>query len=168
MAWPKGKKHPNAFGKNAGTESPPKIEADKLNLGSGPNLKEGYCNIDKGDFADLQIDLEDATLPFSDNSISEIVADQLFEHIHNFIPLMNECQRVLKPYGKLIITVPQVPYLEAFQDPTHVRFFTDRSFNYFHSEDYLWTGVGKTYGIEPFRHMVQTNQQWQLKVSLVK
>ena len=171
MAWPKGVARPDAFQRKEMQEQEEKQEVvrfDKLNIGCGPSIKEGYINIDKADFADLQLDLEDAVLPFSDNSISEIIAEQVLEHIHNFIPLMNELHRVLKPMGSLKITVPHVPYLEAFQDPTHVRFFTDRSFCYFHEQDALWIGTGKTYDILPFRHLIQTEQGWILKTTLIK
>jgi SAM-dependent methyltransferase len=149
-------------------ETQPVITATKLNLGCGPKKLEGYCNIDRIDCADVVLDLEDATLPFLDNSISEIVADQLMEHIHNFIPLMNECHRVLTDMGKLKISVPHVPFLEAFADPTHCRYFCDNSFSYFHEADYNWFGVGKTYGIKPFRHLSITKNQWCLSVTLTK
>ena len=132
----------------------------KLNLGGGRVRFDHWVHIDKSELVDpdLKIDLEEAKLPFDDNSIEEIRASHVFEHIHNFIPLMNECRRVLKPRGLLRIFVPIVPFTQAFADPTHVRFFTQETFDYFDVRSVLWQHCGADYGIDPWgegRRLVQ-------------
>jgi len=126
----------------------------KLNLGCGNKLIDGYQNIDciQSDGI-IYVDLEKGKLPYADESCVEIVAIHFFEHISNLIPLVNECLRVLKPRCKLFIKVPVLPHAEAFQDPTHVRYFTDRTWLYFVRGEFLYEDVGKNYGIKPFNSL---------------
>lgn len=104
----------------------------KLNLGCGGNHMLGFVNIDKSRKAyhpDLILDLEKGNLPYKDNSIDEIMASHILEHIRNLIPLMNDCYRVLKIKGIMKIYIPQGEGIWA--DPTHVRAFSKLSFRYF-------------------------------------
>jgi len=138
----------------------------KLNLGCGKVPMEGYVNIDIATDCDVTLDLEDAKFPFADGSCDEIHASHVFEHIRNIIPLMNECQRVLKPKGKMVVMVPCYPAPEAFSDPTHVRFFTTKSFEYFDRRSPLW--AAHEYGIKPFSFTKVNLQAWNLTAELVK
>jgi SAM-dependent methyltransferase len=143
----------------------------RLDLGCGPTSMEGCIGIDSSLAfePDIRLDLEKDPLPFDDCSVEEIYATHFLEHIHNLIPLMNECQRVLKPGGAMHIRVPMYPSIEAFQDPTHVRFFTARTFLYWHEPDGYWKTVGVNYGILPFRRMIQNpNANVELAVILRK
>ena len=139
-----------------------KIEGDghKVHLGCGNDVKEGYVNLDinDGNIAKddvVHCDLEEGRLPFNNNSCCEVLAVHLFEHIRNFIPLMNEIHRVLRPGGFLRMEVPVYPYEEAFQDPTHVRYFTSQTLKYFVGGEDLYEGYGKTYGAKPFSWFTQ-------------
>jgi len=103
----------------------------KINMGSGMRYIPGHINIDKSKFAhpDLKLDLEKGNLPYKDNSVDEIIATHILEHISNIIPLMNECYRVLKEGGKMYIEVPQGDGILA--DPTHKRAFSKLSWRYY-------------------------------------
>jgi len=139
----------------------------KLNLGCGDHIEEGYINIDLNADCDLTLDLEDASLPFGDESVDTIYASHIFEHINNFIPLMNECHRVLKPKGQLNIQVPCYPSPQAFSDPTHVRYFTTESFKYWDKRNDLWKR--HEYGIKPFSfYFANLQHGWNLCVELHK
>ena len=81
---------------------------------------------------DVIRDLEDADLPFDDNSVDFVLCSHILEHIRNYIPLMKEIHRVLKPGGILHIRVPEFPCAAAIADPTHVRYFCPESFTYLH------------------------------------
>lgn len=141
----------------------------KLNLGCGDKLMPDYINIDTLDKEGVaNIDLEDAKLPFDDESVSLVNASQCFEHIRNFIPLMNEIYRVLENGGTLTMDVPNAAFLEAFQDPTHVRFFTENTMQYWLKGAFLYEDVGKNYGIKPFSWMLQTKNGWILRTVLKK
>ena len=139
----------------------------KLNLGSGKRPMEGYVNIDISADCDVKLDLEEAKFPFADGSCDVIHASHVLEHIQNLIPLMNECQRVLKPNGKMIVSVPCYPAPEAFQDPTHIRFFTTKTFNYFDYRSPLFH-EHEHYGIKPFKLVMPNLQAWNLTVELTK
>lgn len=113
----------------------------KLDLGGGKNNIPGYVNVDKyPEYADVLVDLEEG-LPFADRSIDVINSAHLFEHINNFIPLMNECWRVLKDDGFLMASVPLYPGKEAVNDPSHVRFFTVETWAYFTSDRFCIPGT---------------------------
>lgn len=105
----------------------------KLHLGCGNDYKEGYVNCDVTDRVrvDKIVDLEKPLTMFKDNSVSEIIIYHTLEHINNFMILMEELHRILKKDGILDIQVPYYSSKDAHQDPTHVRFFTLKTFDYF-------------------------------------
>ena len=104
----------------------------KLNLGCGLVKKEGYinCNISEEVKPDKVLDLE-KKFPFKDNSFDEVEASHVFEHVKNFIPMMNEIRCVCRKGAKIFIRVPFYNSCEQATDPTHVRFFSPFSFKYF-------------------------------------
>ncbi len=114
-----------------------KIGKMKLHLGCGRDYKEGYINCDfSGDVnPDKIIDLE-KPLPFKDNSIKKIIANHVLEHITNFIPLMHEIYRICENGATIKIKVPFYSAWGQYNDPTHVRFFTPFTFNYFKKGGY--------------------------------
>lgn len=104
----------------------------KLNIGCGRKKIEDYinCDISRSVNPDIILDLE-KPLPFIDNSVDEIVLSHVLEHVNNFISLMHQLWRISTKNAKIKICVPFYSSLYAFIDPTHVRFFTPFSFNYF-------------------------------------
>ncbi len=110
----------------------------KLNLGCGNDKKQGYINIDvsKEVKPNKIWDLEKTPLPFKENSIDEILAFHILEHINNFIPLMHDLHRICKNRAILKVKTPFYSSLGQFNDPTHVRFFTPFSFDYFRKGNY--------------------------------
>jgi len=79
----------------------------------------------------VKFDLEHPQFMLNDNSIDEIRAIDVLEHIHNLIPLMNECHRVIGEKKPFNIEVPKFPSDQSVSDPTHVRFFIPDTFKYF-------------------------------------
>lgn len=140
----------------------------KIDLGCGPHPLDGYIGIDKNPSADVVLDLENAILPYDDGTVDMIHASHIFEHIKNLIPLVNECWRILKPGGTINISTPHVPHLEAFGDPTHVRFFTTDSWRYWLKGDFYYEDFGKHYDILPFSSLAQGTQGFQLLAQLTK
>jgi SAM-dependent methyltransferase len=101
----------------------------------------GYINLDKfpGKGVDVVCDLEEGKLPFDDESVDYINADQVFEHIFHWERLMPEMFRVLKPGAIARIAVPyRTSQLNAF----HVRFFDT------HAMDYFCLNYGQTWSME--------------------
>lgn len=95
----------------------------KLNIGSGHKRFDGFLNIDDDPLVkpDYIVNLESAALPFPDNSVSEIRAHHVLEHISNFIPLMQEFYRVCRHGALLDIVAPHHNHEVYYGDPTHVR-----------------------------------------------
>jgi predicted SAM-dependent methyltransferase len=127
----------------------------KLDLGCGQNPKEGFEGVDLyGDKATHKVDLFKFPWPFKDNSISEIHASHLLEHVparevefrdimggdgaddsyvgaDMLFAFMDECWRIMKPDTWMTVIVPSGRSNRAFWDPTHRRFFMQETFLYF-------------------------------------
>ncbi|MBU3923740.1 MAG: class I SAM-dependent methyltransferase, partial [Nanoarchaeota archaeon] len=104
----------------------------RLHLGCGLDKRKGFVNCDVSSLVepDKVVDLERG-LPFEDDSVEEILANHVFEHVVNFVPLMHEIRRVCKRGAMIKIRVPFYAAWGWFNDPTHVRFFSPFSFDYF-------------------------------------
>jgi predicted SAM-dependent methyltransferase len=92
----------------------------KLNLGCGPNPKDGWVNVDLfNEKADLRLDLREPW-PFPDNSVSYIYSEHAFEHFefHEEVPrFLGHAFRVLVPGGVFDVVVPDTePVLKAYGD----------------------------------------------------
>lgn len=108
----------------------------KIDLGCGRHGVPGALGIDReeGVGADIVIDFVKSDLPFKDNSVGVAYCMQVMEHIDDIFSLMTKLYRVLHPNGKLIIEVPYWSSEGAFRDPTHVRYFSEKSFDYWDPE----------------------------------
>lgn len=81
----------------------------KLNLGAGNTKIDGFTSVDLYDKeADICADI--CELPFSDNSIEEIVCYQVIEHVpyNKSKDMFAEMHRVLVPNGTAIIETPDI------------------------------------------------------------
>jgi predicted SAM-dependent methyltransferase len=70
-------------------------------------------------------------LPFANESVDEIVAVHVLEHVNDLEFVMREFHRVLKDGGDLKIWVPHCFSAIAFGDTTHKRFFAFDSLSQF-------------------------------------
>lgn len=96
----------------------------KINLGSGFKRIEGFVNVDDDPLVepDYIVNVEKDKLPFDDNSVEEIRAHHILEHIGDgFIPLMKELHRICKHGALLDIVVPHHFHDNFYGDPTHKR-----------------------------------------------
>ena len=73
----------------------------------------------------------DRQLPFRDESVDEIAAVHLLEHVRDLEATMREFHRILKPTGSLKVWVPHCFSAIAFGDTTHRRFFAYDSLSQF-------------------------------------
>jgi SAM-dependent methyltransferase len=104
----------------------------KLNLGCGKRIKSGWVNCDIHPLPDVDVvmNVDEFPWPWEDGTVDEIFASHLFEHVAKPVDFVLECWRVLKPGGQLWIVCPHWTSENAFTDPTHVRFVTDKTFDY--------------------------------------
>lgn len=110
----------------------------KLHIGCGNDYKEGFINCDWTDKikVDKIVDLEKPLIMFKDNSIDEVIGNHILEHIKNFPELMHELHRICGPGAILKFKTPFYSSWGQFNDPTHVRFFTPYTFDYFKQGNY--------------------------------
>lgn len=116
----------------------------KLNLGCGRNPMEGFVNIDRASLpgVDVVCDLETASLPFDDGTVTEIVGVDLIEHITNAMGLMAELWRVAAPDATCTFVLPYGSSDDAWEDPTHVRPYFIGSWMYFAQPTYFRADYG--------------------------
>jgi SAM-dependent methyltransferase len=117
-------------------ERVPNLPGRKLDLGCGPVKLHGHIGLDKVYFKNVDVicDIELDKLPFENESFDVVYSSNTLEHINNIEKVMYEVWRILKKDGHFLIQVPYFASAKAFQDPTHVRFFTLKTFDYFVEE----------------------------------
>lgn len=137
----------------------------KIDLGCGTEKEKGFIGVDKSEYSNADI-IHDVRkgLPFCSNSAIEIRAYSFLEHFTNdeFIDLMWEIWRVLKPDGKLNLIVPCAPGEVAFKDPTHKMFFAKPTFTYFEAGHLRQ----KQYNLPPFSNIVINPSEGRLYVTM--
>lgn len=102
----------------------------KINLGSGRRKVEGYINIDinPNTKPDIVRNIEKG-LPFSDNTVDEIITEHFLEHVNDIQFVMYEIWRVLKPGCLVKVIVPIGKGLT--NSPQHKTFFDEKSWLFF-------------------------------------
>jgi SAM-dependent methyltransferase len=61
------------------------------------------------------------SLPVASGSVDAIFAVHVLEHLIDFLTLVDDCHRVLRPGGTLHVMSPWWGHVNAVADPTHVR-----------------------------------------------
>ncbi len=103
----------------------------RLNIGCGIKKIPGWINVDVNPkFApDLIWDITKRSR-FADDTVEDIYCDNVLEHLDNFVPVVKEFHRILKPGGRLRIIVPH--FASVFWDiPSHRRPFSYYTFHHF-------------------------------------
>ena len=99
----------------------------KLDLGCGPNKREGFTGVDcrqfqkdGADVVDIVFDLREPW-GWANSSVEEIHASHFIEHLEPLerAHVVNEAWRVLQPAGKLTIITPHWSSCRAYGDLTH-------------------------------------------------
>lgn len=62
-------------------------------------------------------------LPLVDRSVDRIFTVHVLEHLVDYLPLLDECHRALRPGGILHVLAPWWRHVNAVADPTHIRLF---------------------------------------------
>ena len=123
----------------------------RMNMGSGKDWRADWFNVDITERVkpDLVLDFTQplpwgvaiASPRFGHVSLREgyfehIMANDVLEHIPDLVTAMTSCLRLLRIGGEMHVQVPYDLSFGAWQDPTHVRAFNERSWLYF--TDWFW------------------------------
>jgi predicted SAM-dependent methyltransferase len=134
-----------------------------LNIGCGKlheksNSEVEWINIDRAKEVnpDLCIDFTKG-LPFEDNEIDFIKAMCCLGQVESnqdFLFVMNELWRVLKPGGRLWIYLPHKDYSNAWQDPFNQRRFTEHTIAGFDETNPQYRNHNSYYGFKPWKNVI--------------
>jgi SAM-dependent methyltransferase len=141
-----------------------------LNLGCGNNPIEGAINHDLWKHAEhvhVAHDLNNYPWPWGTETVEEIYALDVLEHLNNLVKSLEECHRILKADGILHVTAPYAGDVRSHRDPTHRWFLTPESLDYF----IRGTDWERKYGYysqmrwdkENFMMLGEDNMRWQLR-----
>ena len=105
----------------------------KLNIGCGEDIKRGFVNLDfvKQKGVDVIHDLNKFPWPFKENEFDYVFASHVLEHVQDLVKTMKEIHRITKKQGKIVIRSPHFSCGVSYRDPTHKRFFSYFTFEYF-------------------------------------
>lgn len=96
----------------------------KINIGAGDTRYEGFVNVDYDALTkpDYVVNLEKDPLPFEDNTVEQVIAHHILEHLgEGYFHLMKEIYRVCKHGAMIHIRVPHHRHETFLDDPTHRR-----------------------------------------------
>lgn len=131
----------------------------KINIGGGYKKYEGFLNLDLDPHTnpDFVVNLEVDKLPFDDDTISEVKAHHILEHMgEGFFHLMKELYRVCKDGAIIDVVVPHHRHDIFLADPTHrrpiliegMRLFS-KKFNKAHIDSYgSSSGLGIAFDVD--------------------
>ena len=94
-----------------------------LNIGCGKRPIDGAVNHDRrkhADHVDVAHDLNLLPWPWGDESFDLIAARAVLEHLQiDLIDSVNECWRILRHGGILVLKLPYWKHNNSYMDPTH-------------------------------------------------
>ena len=146
----------------------------KINIGCGRDYKEGWVNTDISlDVkADMYFDVGKESILIEDEQAELVYISGVLEQIGPNQELkyaLNQCWRLLKAGGKIVIVVPNAKYAIAHRDPMDIRKFTPDTFRYFVEGTQEYRDYGSVYGFKPWRTLdIQENQRHILTVTMTK
>jgi len=70
-------------------------------------------------------------LPLASSSVDQFFAVHVLEHLLDYLPVLDDCHRALRPGGVLHVISPHWRHVNAVADPTHLRFFDVQTFKHF-------------------------------------
>jgi predicted SAM-dependent methyltransferase len=127
-----------------------------LNLGCGNRIIEGAVNHDRTKHRPevaIAHDLNSLPWPWRDSSFDEIQLISVVEHLRlDLVETLDECWRILKPGGRLILKYPLWTALTAHDDPTHRWWWSERVLEVFDPD--------QKYGTD---HPYYTTRKWKIE-----
>lgn len=151
--------------------------AIKISLGAGTEPEDGYVNVDIVPLEGIQVvhNLMQYPWPFETASASFIKAKDIIEHMATHLPdgrssliaFIEECHRILQTGGTLWVQTPSWDADFLWIDPTHVRGYDIRSFDFFDPDTDFGRATG-FYSEAKFRVTAERLQNGNLQFELRK
>lgn len=103
---------------------------DKLNLGCGADVREGYINVDFEKFKGVNVmhNLSKIPYPFKKDSFTEIIMKNILEHLEDPYAVMKEIHRISKQGARIYIRTPHFSSHNIWGDLQHKRGFNTETF----------------------------------------
>lgn len=116
----------------------------KLDLGCKNNTKEGFVGLDARDFGQPILWNIDNGIPLPDNSVTEVYANQFFEHLDDaqINSVVWEMHRVCVNGAKAVIQVPPDTCIQAYDIAHKSRWNEQRFRGLFDSVDDTIESIG--------------------------
>jgi hypothetical protein len=96
----------------------------------------------------MAFELEEMPWPIHTGSVEVLLATDVFEHLKLDVQTwLDECWRVIRSGGRLIMRLPAYDNPYSWRDPTHQRVFHPESFLYWcpHAKGTVWRDFGQYY-----------------------
>lgn len=107
--------------------------AKRMNYGCGRDYRTGWMNVEmnRSVKADIYVNPQDTTLPFSDDSFVEILLDNVLEHLpkDKLFPFLDEIYRVSCPHAVVRVYVPHFTSVFAYANLSHQSAFAIGAFD---------------------------------------
>jgi len=141
--------------------------SETLEIGCGPKNRwfKGADGIDLIDFGQKYVG-DFLTYEFP-QKYKVLVAHHLIEHIPDTIAFFNKVGELLDIGGVIDIRVPTLPFTQAFQDPTHVKFIPGTEFFTYFTND---SPAGHCYSKPVFKidYEEHDRAEWELHVRMTR
>lgn len=85
------------------------VDLSDVRINMAKNMLRSLCPEQETKISFITADV-DKRLPFEDNEFDLIVACQVLEHVVDIFSALDECYRVCKPGGSIILSVPNLAY----------------------------------------------------------
>ncbi len=135
-----------------------------LNIGCGHKIPAEYAgdtnivSVDRVAMSGVNVvhDLNVLPWPWPDNAFDMIMAFDVIEHLDNVVPVMDECWRILRARGRMVIRTTAWDCRQSYTDPTHKHWFTLESFDFFDPDTawggkYCWYTARKWHKVEGYQ-----------------
>ena len=118
----------------------------KLDLGCGEGVQKGFVGMDITPCPNVDIvhDVQKFPWPIPDNCCFQILMSHLWEHIEPkyHFRVMDECWRIVRHDGQLLIAAPYANSFMAMAHPEHYSCPNEACFQFFDPDFPLWQCSG--------------------------
>lgn len=131
-----------------------------LELGCGVHPTPGAVHHDRikhSPHVDLAFDLDNLPWPLPNEAFEKVIALDVMEHLRLEVrEWLDECWRILKPGGLLVLRLPAFDNPVSWRDPTHRRVFHPETFDYWDRRKPLHQDYG-------FFYFAESGKWWEVQ-----